>query len=306
MTLEEKMQQRREYVRILFQKTGEDFAKEVLARHRGGDPAPTAAFRAEYDVSDHELFGRRWYRIRSKGAVPKGKTKKILYLHGGAFVLETGPAEHVYSGWLSDQTGVEVWFVDYPLAPEASAQDAIKMVTALYEMMLKENSADEIALMGSSAGGGIAICAAKHFREIGLPQPNSMTLYSPCYGFALPTLPDEIAYLAVLEERDPMISYRSMPTIGTLWRGSLPEDSALWDPSVGSLTGLAPIQLFAGTGEVLNLAARRLARDAEQQHAKIRYIEREMKPHCWILSPGDETAEDRKYVTEVLLDPSVI
>lgn len=86
-------------------KTVIDFLKEDMTmagccrakKYRSEDPAPASEICEQYDVSTHELMGSRWYKIRAKGVVPRGKTEKILYLHGGGFVLETGAAEYLYA-----------------------------------------------------------------------------------------------------------------------------------------------------------------------------------------------------------------
>ncbi len=306
MTDEEKILLRKENVRRLFQLTGDDFVKEVYEKHRQEDAAPTAEFRAKYDVEENTLFERRWYKIRAKKPAKTCRTEKILHIHGGAFVLESGVAEHVYSAFLSETMGAEVWFPEYPLAPEASAADAIPMVVELYKMMLKETPAEKIAITGSSAGGGVAVSTAMALRAEGLPQPNCLILYSPCIEFSMPETEEDKKLLEILEERDPMISYVSMPTIGELWRGDLAEDDYRWNPIAGSMKGLAPMLIFAGTGEVLNMAAIHFVKRLKEEGAPFRYYEKEMMPHCWILFQDFEITEERSLVLKMLEDPASV
>lgn len=301
MTDKEKILLRKENVRRLFRLTGNEFVREVLDKYRSEDPAPASEICEQYDVSTHELMGSRWYKIRAKGVVPGGKTEKILYLHGGGFVLETGAAEYLYAGYLSEQTGAEVWFPEYPLAPEYSCVEALEMVTELYRLMLKGTESRAIAMMGSSAGGGVAVSSAMHFRETGLSMPNNLILYSPAVELSLPETEADKEYLAILEQRDSMVSYLSVPTVGKLWRGSLGEGDYRWNPVCGDFHGLPPILLFTGTGEVLNLAARHFADAAKAQGVEIQYYEKEMMQHCWILFLGEDNQEERKIVVERLL-----
>jgi len=302
MADEEKIFERIEKVRRLFLLTDEEFVQEVLQKNRSKDAAPPANIREQYDVSDHTLMGRRWYKIRAKDVPIKGKTEKILYLHGGAYVLETGIAEYIYAGYLSEQTGAEIWFPEYHLAPEYSCTEAVEMVTGLYRMMLKETQSNAIAMMGASAGGGLAVSSAMHFREKSLPQPNSLILYSPGIEFTLPKTDEEKEYLEILGQRDTMISYLSLPTIGRLWRGELDEDDYRANPIRGNLCGLAPMTVFAGTGEVLNLAARHFVEAAKAQQIEIAYYEREMMPHCWVLFPDSDNEAERKIVIDQLVN----
>lgn len=304
MTNEEKILQRKENVRRLFRLTDEAFVQEVMDKHRGEESSMTDDIRAQYDVSDFEYDGHKWYKLKARNVEPKGQTKKILHLHGGAFVLECGVAEYMYCGYLSEKTGAEVWFPEYHLAPEYYCVQAVDMVTELYKMMLDEVSADEIAITGSSAGGGLAVSVAMNFRELGLPQPNSLILYSPCIEFTMPETEEDKQWLAILEGRDPMISYTSMPTIGKLWGRDLPEDDYRANPIACSLKNLAPMLVFAGTGEVLNLASRHLVAKAKEQGAPVRYAEKEMMNHCWILFPGVDNEDDRALVVETLLNPT--
>jgi len=163
----------------MFKMTGQEFVNEVLANCRGGDPSPNAEMRARINVKDHEFEGRRWYRFSSKEVAPQGKIKKILYLHGGGYVLSGGPAQFAFVEYLMQQTGAEVWFPEYPLAPEHSCMDALRMTTELYRLMLKESPAEEIVVMGDSAGGGLSLTSTMYFRENKLPLPNNLILISP-------------------------------------------------------------------------------------------------------------------------------
>lgn len=299
------IEERKKQVYRLFSLTGEDLAKEVLEHFRGGDAGPTEEMRSRLTIEDHKLNGRNWYKFRSRKKEPED-LKKIMYIHGGGFVLESGLAELLFAEWLADETGAEVWFPEYPLAPEKTCVEALDMVASLYKMMLEEADAGSIAVGGGSAGGCLSVSLAIHLRENDLPQPRSIFLLSPGTDLRAPKNEEEEAYMKLLASRDKMISPNGMPTIHKLWCGDLPENDYRATPSEADLTGLAPMLIFGGTGEVVGLAVRRLAKAAERQKIAYRYYEKEMMPHCWILFPEFDTTEERSLILQMLHDPQKV
>ena len=298
------IEERKKQVFHLFSLTGQDLVNEVLTKFRGGETGPTAEMRARDDIEDYVLNGRNWYKIRSRTARPTD-LKKIMYIHGGGFVLESGLAELLFAEYLANETGAEVWFPEYPLAPEHTCVDALDMVFKLYQMMLTECSADEIALAGGSAGGCLAPSLAIELREKGVPQPRCLVLLSPGADMRA-VRPEEEEYMALLASRDKMISPKAFTTIHGLWGGGLPEDDYRVTPAAADLHGLPPMLIFGGTGEVVGLSALRLKKAAEKQGIPYRYYEKEMMPHCWVLFPEFDTTEERALILQMLRDPASV
>ena len=106
----------------------------------------------------------------------------VVYFHGGGFVLGDIAAYDNQSRQLAAQSGVDVLFVDYRLAPEHPFPAAIgDSMAALNWLRGNANVLDIdpecIALMGDSAGGNLAINAALAAARAGRPVAQATLLY---------------------------------------------------------------------------------------------------------------------------------
>ena len=212
MTQEEIVKKRQELVHTMFSSTGEDFVRLVLENCRGGVSALSPEMRERMHAQEFEWNGFTWYKLRT--GEPKGKTRKILYLHGGGWVMDSGVAQYNFAEYLATETGAEIWFPEYPIIPEHNGKEALEMAMDLYRNMLAECPGEAIALGGDSAGGGLALSAALAINAEGLDKPNNLFLVSPgCNCGGTPRNDEEKAYEDLLLGRDPMWSvwvYRAL------------------------------------------------------------------------------------------------
>ncbi len=293
MTQNELIQKRKEAARRLFHMETELFLKTALSEQRGGDCAPDESIRARVGVEEHSLFGRDWFRLYSKekGA---GRAKWLLLdLHGGGFVMETGAAQYDFAAYLIERADLEVWFPAYPLAPEQNCINALEMTLALYRMMLDGHAAEHIVFLGDSAGASLALATAMAAREAGLSQPANLVLLSPATDLSPVEKGEELAWLHDCEGRDELMGAVSITAMLDAWRGDLSPCDWCANPGAGDLTRLAPITMFSGTAEVLNLCARRVRDRAQKQGAPLMYIEKLNAQHNWVVLDPEHAAPER-------------
>jgi len=282
MTEQEKQALRMERVKTLFALSGQAFFDFAVKYFRdGSDPGPGLEMRQRIHVEDNELCGRRWFKLTSKEKTDiPCKTKKIMYLHGGGYVMETVVAQLLFAEFLANQTGSEVWFPEYPLIPESECLHAMEMTSCLYRKMLETSSADEIAIMGDSAGGGIAASLAIYLKELVLPQPNNLILISPGTNqMHRPRNQEEEEELRYLATQDDLLHLESFPTIIESWTRKVGIDDYRGNSVCGDYTDLAPILVFAGGSELMSLQIRGFVDVVRHQGADITYIEKNLCGH---------------------------
>ena len=90
MTQEEITRKRQELVHHMFSTTGEEFCRIVLENCRSGISALSAEQRERLNTEEYDWNGFQWFKFRV--GEPKGKTKKLLYMHGGGWVMNSGVA----------------------------------------------------------------------------------------------------------------------------------------------------------------------------------------------------------------------
>ena len=299
MTQEELTRKRQELVHHMFSTTGDEFCRIVLETCRSGVSALSAEQRERLNTEEFDWNGFKWYKFRV--GEPKGRTKKMLYMHGGGWVMDSGVAQFSFMEDLANQTGVEIWFPEYPIVPEHNGVEALSMCMDLYREMLKECPGDAIALGGDSAGGGLAVSVALQINAEGLSKPNNLFLISPgsnCGG--VPRNAEEKAYEDLLLDRDPIVSTVAFPTVLKLWSGPLDINDWRVNPMMGDLGNLPPMLVFAGGHEGMEMGIRQFVEKAIVQDADIVYYVKNGKGHAYVMYEA-AAKEERAMIVNRLL-----
>lgn len=223
-----------------------------LRRDRARGPAlPPPWVKRDFSVSDETADATRLFRLRPRDRVSTGR---VLYLHGGGYMFDLIPAQWTIIAELCRQSGAEVLVPLYPLAPEATVEQGLAAVSATWDRAVSEVGAHRVILSGDSAGGGLALVWAQHLRDCGKPPAAGLVLFSPWLD-ATVSGKDQPR----LERRDAMLSIDRLRQAGQLWAGSRKADHPWVSPLFGELSDLPPIQVFAGTRDLLYSDALRLA-----------------------------------------------
>jgi acetyl esterase len=122
----------------------------------------------------------RVYRPRSRSGAAPG----VLLIHGGGFVLGSVEGEHARAATTAIHTGAVVVSVEYRLAPEhpfpAGLHDCYSALVFLTSSAGDLGvDAARVALVGSSAGGGLAAATALLARDRGGPAVCFQMLHIP-------------------------------------------------------------------------------------------------------------------------------
>jgi acetyl esterase len=102
---------------------------------------------------------------------------RLVYLHGGGWVVGDLRSHDRFCRRLAAHGGVEVIAVDYPLAPEHPFPAAIEAVVAVWRALAAEPGL--LALGGDSAGGNLSVAVSVALREAGLRMPDHLVLIYP-------------------------------------------------------------------------------------------------------------------------------
>jgi acetyl esterase/lipase len=108
----------------------------------------------------------------------KDNGKVLVYVHGGGYV--TGGPDFGLGGWVSGETGLRIISVGYTLAPEAKWDRITDQVVSVLRAVEDQGyAAKSIAVLGDSAGGGLAAGAILKMRDKGFGIPGALVLWSP-------------------------------------------------------------------------------------------------------------------------------
>jgi acetyl esterase/lipase len=184
--------------------------------------------------------------------------KVVLYLHGGGYVLGSIATHRSLAARIAQASGTRALIVDYRLAPENPFPAAVDDAVAAYGFLLEQGiAADQIAIGGDSAGGGLTFATLVALRDNGTPLPGTAFALSPWVD--LEGLGDSMKTKA---DADPMVGKEGLVEMGKLYLGSADARTPLAAPLYADLSGLPPILIQVGTAETLLDDSNRIAERA--------------------------------------------
>lgn len=190
---------------------------------------------------------------------------RVLYLHGGGYQVSSAPAHRGLLAHLSRAAGSPVHAPDYRLAPEhpypAGVEDALTAYRALHAA---RHSAQHIAVVGDSAGGGLTMALLLRLRAAGEELPGSVGLISPWLDLTC-SAPAVTANVA----SDVMLSPTWLAVAANEYRA--PADAEDIRPLEADLAGLPPLHVVAGAAELLVDDADRLVERARAAGVPVTY-----------------------------------
>jgi acetyl esterase/lipase len=182
----------------------------------------------------------------------------LLWFHGGWYAIGSPLTSAGLSSDLARRIDAKVVSVDYRLAPEHPYPAALQDARAAYRGLL-DSGADprSIAIVGESAGGGLAVALLASLAEAGLAQPGAAVLLSPWTDLTLSgeTMTSMVGIDPVFT-RD-KVSVRAADYVGS----ADPADPSI-SPIFADLRGVSPILIQTGSHEILLDDSIRLARRA--------------------------------------------
>lgn len=181
----------------------------------------------------------------------------ILYLHGGAYVVGSAKAYRNFGGQIAVRAAAPMFVADYGLGPERPFPAAVEDAEAAYRS-LADTGASRLAVVGDSAGGGLALVVASQMtraaREGAVPRPVAAVALSPWTDLALTS-----ESITTRAGRDPLLTGTTLQVARQRYLGEHDPHDPRVSPVYGDLAGLPPIMLHVGEDEILLDDARRYA-----------------------------------------------
>src|SRR6266700_4581319 len=114
----------------------------------------------------------------------KNKNRVLINLHGGGFISDSGSLiEGIPIASLAKMKVVSVY---YRLAPENPFPAAVEDVVAVYKELLKTYPPKNIGIFGTSAGAILTAEVAVRLKQLGLPLPAALGIFSGLADFSRP------------------------------------------------------------------------------------------------------------------------
>jgi len=203
---------------------------QSLADRRTGTDAYAARSRVAWTALcpntsvETEIAGVPVHIVTPANLDPATRDKVLLNLHGGGFNSDSG--SYTESIPIASFTRIKVVSALYRLAPEHPFPAAVDDAIAVYKELLKTYKPQHIVIYGTSAGAILTGEVAVRIKQLGLPQPAALGIFSGFGDFARPgdsaaifslgglsghldppgTTPHNAEYVAATDPKDPVLS----------------------------------------------------------------------------------------------------
>lgn len=224
------------------------------------------------------------------------KQKVILYIHGGAWTNQPLNFHWWFMDKMAQSLNAKVVAPIYPKVPHYSCQDTYPKILNLYKDLLKTvESANQLTIMGDSAGGNISLGLAHLLKKEGLPQPKDIILLSACVDMSLSN-PLMFEYA----KKDPILGPEGMEVITKIWTADKNVTDPLISPIYGDFKGLGKITHFIGTHDMLYPDAIKLDEKLAEQGIDIKTFVYPEMLHVFVVMPIPEAQDAQEKIIQVI------
>lgn len=177
------------------------------------------------DVEETSIAGVRTNVITPLETPEANRRRVLINLHGGGFNSDSGSL--IEGVPIANLAKIKVVSVYYRLAPENPFPAAVEDAVAVYKYLLKTYKPHSIGIYGTSAGAILSAEVAVRLKQLGLPLPGALGIFSGSADFSQPgdsrqlfaldgfpgtlqptyadRLPDD-AYVGKTDRKDPVLS----------------------------------------------------------------------------------------------------
>ena len=255
-----------------------DFLKEQLN-------APSKSVKSIFKSIDFN--GTRIFTFGDENA-----KNTILYIHGGAFVLEINMQHLIYCFLLSKKMDAYVLAPVYPIAPKHNASETYGIIISLYKKLIQR---DNLILMGDSAGGGFVHSFCQYLRTIDLQQPQKIITFSPWVDISMSNPPYD-------SKNDPVLGEIGLKEVGKSWAGELNTQDYRVSPLFGDNTNLPDTLIFAGEKEIFYNDIKKYSENLKNDGVNVRLVTGNDLFHIYPLFPMPESYAAFKEIKKEIID----
>lgn len=208
--------------------------------------------------------------------VPESRSNKVLlYFHGGGFIFNFTPHHRDYISRLAKAGQIKAFSLDYSLAPEHPYPVALNEALQAYKWLLQTYQPSDIAIMGDSAGGAMALSILQMIKRDKLPIPACAIAIAP------PTDATLESFKKYAKPNDYIIKDDNLEFFIDLYFGKTPHNDPIASPFFGDYHGLPPLQLHIDKSEMLYGDAVAVVKKAKAAGVDAELYEEKDLWHVW-------------------------
>lgn len=130
-------------------------------------------------VTADTIAGVDVFHVTPASVRPDHADHLLVYVHGGAFVLNGGEAGVAEAIVIAHRCGIPAVSIDYRMAPDHPLPAPADDIYAVYRQIVSERPANTIALGGSSGGANLSTVTVQRAVAEGIDVPGALYLGTP-------------------------------------------------------------------------------------------------------------------------------
>jgi epsilon-lactone hydrolase len=178
---------------------------------------------------------------------PADSKRVLINLHGGGFNSDSGSL--IEGVPIANLARIKVVSVYYRLAPENPFPAAVDDVVAVYKELLKTYKPQGIGIFGTSAGAILTAEVAVKLKQLGLPLPAALGIFSGLADFSRPGDSRQLFALNGLPGRLEPVDPNHLPD--DQYVGKTDRRDPVLSPLFADLHGMPPTLLVTSTRDLL-------------------------------------------------------
>lgn len=266
--------------------------KKYVAKKKQNNKPPFF-IKTKYSVSTKMYDNNPCYIIKPR---KKYSDKKIIMIHGGAYILDFGFLNWVVVDELISKLDATVYVPIYPLAPEYNYKCTFEFMASFYKDLISTENPENISIIGDSAGAQIGLSFCQYLNELSLPQPSKLILLSPPFKNELSD--QDKADMIELDKKDILLNSNIFNTVFVWWRKGTTGDDYLVSPAYGNFDKLCPVDIYYSDSEILFAQTERFKNINTNKN--IRFHKETGVIHCFPYMPSKKGVKAFNEIIEIL------
>jgi monoterpene epsilon-lactone hydrolase len=140
---------------------------------------PALRERLHVSMTSAVMHGVRVNILTPDSIPPEHRDKVLIQVHGGCYVLFPGVAGTQEAVMMAGFGHYQVIAVDYRMPPEAYFPAALDDAVTVYQEVLKKTKAQNVGVLGTSAGGALVLEMMLRARQLGIAMPGAIAPSTP-------------------------------------------------------------------------------------------------------------------------------
>lgn len=143
--------------------------------------APLADLRKQLKVAVEPMnvAGVKAWLVTPRDLRPENANRMLVHVHGGGYVFGGGEAATNEAIMMAGIGGYRVISIDYRMPPEFPFPAALDDALTVWQSLAQTISPKNMAIFGSSSGGGLALAMVLKAKDEGLPLPAAVGAGTP-------------------------------------------------------------------------------------------------------------------------------